>query len=156
NDIIALVEYARSHNLNISFIEEMPLGHISSHERNMTSLSNAKVRDLVNQHWPLTPTTESTGGPARYYRMPNSETRVGFISPHTHNFCDSCNRVRVTAEGKLVLCLGHENAIDLKPYLHDAAALQETLIKAMALKPERHQFDLNETKIVRFMNMTGG
>lgn len=156
SDIIPLVEYARTQDLNISFIEEMPLGQISSHERNMTSLSNAKVRALIEQHWPLTPTTESTGGPARYFRMPESETRIGFISPHTHNFCDSCNRVRITAEGKLVLCLGHENAIDLKPYLHDAAALQDCIIQAMALKPERHQFDINETKIVRFMNMTGG
>jgi len=155
-DILSLVEYARTQDLNISFIEEMPLGQISSHERSLTSMSNARVRALIEQRWALTPTTESSGGPARYYRMPDSETRIGFISPHTHNFCDSCNRVRITAEGKLVLCLGHENAIDLKPYLQDAAALQDCIIQAMALKPERHQFDLNETKIVRFMNMTGG
>ncbi len=155
-DVIPLVDYAHQHDLNISFIEEMPLGAISSHERNMTSLSNDKVRELIEQRWNINPTTESTGGPARYFRIQNSETRIGFISPHTHNFCDSCNRVRITAEGKLVLCLGHENAINLKPYLNNPDELQQHIIAAMALKPERHQFDVNETKIVRFMNMTGG
>lgn len=155
-DVIPLVDYAHRQGLNISFIEEMPLGAISSHQRNITSLSNDKVRELIEQHWNIIPTTESTGGPARYFRLQNSETRVGFISPHSHNFCDSCNRVRITAEGKLVLCLGHENAINLQPYLNNPEALQQHIIAAMELKPERHQFDVNETKIVRFMNMTGG
>ena len=93
--------------------------------------------------------------------MTDSQSRVGFISPHSHNFCGSCNRVRVTAEGRLLLCLGNEHSADLKAPLrdfpHDDQPLIDTLFNALPLKPEKHHFDLNdEPQIVRFMNMTGG
>jgi cyclic pyranopterin phosphate synthase len=105
--------------------------------------------------------TDNTGGPARYYRMSDSNTRIGFISPHSHNFCESCNRVRVTVEGRLLLCLGNEHSADLKQPLrdfpNDDQVLINTLFNALTLKPERHHFNLQEQpQIVRFMNMTGG
>jgi cyclic pyranopterin phosphate synthase len=90
-----------------------------------------------------------------------SETQIGFISPHSNNFCGSCNRVRVTAEGKLVLCLGHENALDLKGLMRahpgDDQRLRDALMQALQLKPERHHFETDaQVQVVRFMSMTGG
>ena len=93
--------------------------------------------------------------------MPDSETRVGFISPHSHNFCDTCNRVRVTVEGRLLLCLGNEHSVDLRAVLRrhpgDIEALKAAIVAAMPLKPERHHFTTDgDVQVVRFMNMTGG
>jgi cyclic pyranopterin phosphate synthase len=93
--------------------------------------------------------------------MPDSDSRIGFISPHSHNFCGDCNRVRVTTEGRLLLCLGNEHSVDLRAVMRahpdDEQALRQAIIAAMDLKPERHHFDLDdEPQIVRFMNMTGG
>ena len=85
---------------------------------------------------------------------------MGFISPHSHNFCSDCNRVRLTAEGRLLLCLGNEHSVDLRQVVRqteDDAELRQAIVDAMDLKPERHYFDLQEApQIVRFMNMTGG
>jgi cyclic pyranopterin phosphate synthase len=93
--------------------------------------------------------------------MEDSKTRVGFISPHSHNFCSTCNRVRVTVEGRLLLCLGNEHSVDLRRVLRGNPVtddkLRETIINAMDLKPERHHFSSNgDVQILRFMNMTGG
>jgi cyclic pyranopterin phosphate synthase len=161
DEIIDLVEFARRKKIDISFIEEMPLGHIDEHNRALSFCSSDEVRQRIAKHYPLTACDERTGGPSRYYRFADSDTRVGFISPHSHNFCDQCNRVRVTAEGRLLLCLGNEHSVDLRAVLRehpgDISKLQQTLIDAMAIKPERHHFELDETpQIVRFMNMTGG
>ncbi|HET8732074.1 MAG TPA: GTP 3',8-cyclase MoaA [Moraxellaceae bacterium] len=161
DEVESLVEFARSHECDISFIEEMPLGAIDDHDRSLTYVPSDEILARLSARHSLVPSTESTGGPSRYYRLGDSETRVGFISPHSHNFCASCNRVRVTVEGRLLLCLGNEHSLDLRHLMrHEGAdddALSEAIIAAMALKPERHEFDLaDEPRIVRFMNMTGG
>lgn len=160
-EVPELVEFARSKNVDITFIEEMPLGEISDHDRGQVLCTSDEVRDIISQHHELVPTAEDSGGPARYYRMHGSDTRVGFISPHSHNFCSTCNRVRVTVEGRLLLCLGNEHSVDLQrvlrghPTNHDK--LRETIISAMDLKPERHHFSADgDVQILRFMNMTGG
>jgi len=119
------------------------------------------VRAIIESRYALTPIVMKTAGPSRYFKMENSPTRVGFISPVSHNFCDTCNRVRVTVEGRLLLCLGNEHSMDLRAILRehpgDDALLEQTIIKAMDLKPERHYFyDKDAPQIVRFMNMTGG
>lgn len=93
--------------------------------------------------------------------MADSDSRVGFISPHSHNFCDTCNRVRVTVEGRLLLCLGNEHSVDLRAVLRrhpgNMQALKEAIINALPLKPERHHFTTDgDVQVVRFMNMTGG
>ncbi|MBP9033479.1 MAG: GTP 3',8-cyclase MoaA [Pseudomonadales bacterium] len=161
DEVLALVEFARARGIDISFIEEMPLGHISEHDRAGSFCSSAELRAIIETRHPLTPTLESTGGPSRYWQMPDSATRVGFISPHSHNFCHLCNRVRLTAEGRLLLCLGNEHSADLRAVMRaqpgDAEALRAAIVQAMDLKPERHHFDLHaEPQIVRFMNTTGG
>jgi cyclic pyranopterin phosphate synthase len=160
-EIMDLVDYAVEKGLDISFIEEMPLGLIDDHDRALSFCSSDEVRAIIEQRYPLTDTSESTGGPSHYYRLTGSDSRVGFISPHSHNFCHLCNRVRVTVEGRLLLCLGNEHSVDLRSLLRDENTspddLSRALIAAMDLKPEKHHFDLDaEPDIVRFMNMTGG
>ncbi|AMO77562.1 GTP 3',8-cyclase MoaA [Pseudomonas citronellolis] len=161
DEVCELVEYALARGLDISFIEEMPLGSISSHDRAQTLCSSDEVRARLAEHWQLTPSLERSGGPSRYYRVDGLPSRIGFISPHSHNFCGDCNRVRVTAEGKLVLCLGHEGALDLRQLLRshpgDGARLRAALVEALQLKPQRHHFDAaGQVQVLRFMNMTGG
>jgi len=160
DEVPALVEYARDRGLDISFIEEMPLGRISEHGRAETFCASEELRQRLSRHYQLLPTAERSGGPSRYYRMPDSDTRIGFISPHSHNFCADCNRVRLTAEGRLLLCLGNEHSLDLRALLRAGAEdseLENAIRAAMDLKPERHHFSLDEEpQILRFMNMTGG
>ena len=160
-EVPELVEFARKKNVDITFIEEMPLGEISDHDRGEVLCTSDEVRDIIGQRHKLIPTPEDSGGPARYYRMPDSDVRVGFISPHSHNFCSTCNRVRVTVEGRLLLCLGNEHSVDLRRVLRGHPVtndkLRETIINAMDLKPERHHFsNEGDVQILRFMNMTGG
>ncbi|MDR5891982.1 GTP 3',8-cyclase MoaA [Halomonas mongoliensis] len=161
DEVLDLVDFARRERLDISFIEEMPLGDVSDHRRDETFCSSDEVQARIERRYPLLPTTESTLGPSRYFRMADSESRVGFISPHSHNFCASCNRVRVTVEGRLLLCLGNEHSVDLRRVLRahpgDIDALKRAIVAAMPLKPERHHFTTDgDVQVVRFMNMTGG
>ncbi|GAA5186770.1 GTP 3',8-cyclase MoaA [Ferrimonas gelatinilytica] len=161
DEILDLVAFARDRGVDISFIEEMPLGVLSDDRRAHSMLTSAEVQAILSERYTLIPSTENSGGPARYYRMPDSKIRVGFISPHSHNFCHECNRVRVTTTGELLLCLGNENAVDLKGILrrqpNDIEALKRAIVGAMAQRPERHHFsNAGETHILRFMSHTGG
>jgi cyclic pyranopterin phosphate synthase len=161
DEVLDLVEFARDKGIDIAFIEEMPLGTIESHDRALTYCSSDDVREIIEQRYPLTHNPKKTAGPSRYYSMPNHDTRIGFISPHSHNFCGDCNRVRVTVEGRLLLCLGNEHSVDLMPILRghpgEVEHLKQAIIESMALKPEKHHFDLHEKpQILRFMNATGG
>ncbi|MDR0780343.1 MAG: GTP 3',8-cyclase MoaA [Pseudomonadales bacterium] len=161
HEILDLLHYALRLGVNIAYIEEMPLGAMSDHDRALTTCSNDDVRKVIETRHALTPMALKTAGPSRYYSIAGSPTRVGFISPVSHNFCATCNRVRVTVEGRLLLCLGNEHSVDLRQVLRehpeDEARLKDTIAKAMDLKPERHHFYTNDApQLVRFMNMTGG
>ncbi len=139
----------------------MPLGVIDEHDRQAAFVSSDELLARIAVKFAVVPSTENTGGPSRYYRFADSDVRVGFISPHSHNFCSACNRVRVTVEGRLLLCLGNEDSLDLRHLMReegvDDAGMQTAIINAMQLKPERHHFDLSGSpQIVRFMSMTGG
>ncbi len=156
-----LVDFAAAKNIDISFIEEMPLGIVDSHDRAEEYYSSDSIRADLESRLTLLPTTENTGGPSRYFRVAGTDTKVGFISPHSHNFCASCNRVRLTAEGRLLLCLGNEHSVDLKRVLRanpgDTDKLRLAIVEAMRIKPERHEFDLGEKPIIfRHMSVTGG
>lgn len=161
DEVLDLLEFAIARGLDLSFIEEMPLGSISSHRRQQTFCSSDEVRQRIERRHVLVRSSKQTGGPSRYWQVVGTDTQVGFISPHSHNFCGDCNRVRVTAEGKLVLCLGHENALDLKALIRrhpgDGQRLRDALLGALQLKPERHHFQTGEqVQVLRFMSMTGG
>lgn len=160
-EVLPLVEFAIAEGLDISFIEEMPLGDVSDHSRAETYCSSDEVKKRIEARYRLTASAETTPGPSRYFALDNSPTRVGFISPHSHNFCASCNRVRVTVEGRLLLCLGNEHSVDLRAVLRNHPGnvdrLKQAIIDAMPLKPERHHFTTDgDIQVVRFMNMTGG
>lgn len=162
DEIHDLVQFAVDQEIDISFIEEMPLGVIGDHDRAEAFYSSDQIRQDLEQGFTLLPTTESSGGPAKYFRIPNTATRVGFISPHSHNFCESCNRVRITTEGRLLLCLGQEHSVDLKRVMrahpNEIEPLKEAIIKSMAIKPKGHDFDMARAQpiILRHMNVTGG
>jgi cyclic pyranopterin phosphate synthase len=161
DEVVDLVQFAIDSGIDISFIEEMPVGTIGDHNRAEVFYSSQQIRQDLEPFFSLIPTTETTTGPAKYYQIANTKTRVGFISPHTHNFCDSCNRVRVTTEGRLLLCLGQENSVDLRRVIRahpgDIERLKQTIVKAMEIKPKGHQFEWNKApQILRHMNSTGG
>ncbi len=161
DEVSDLVAFARDRGTDISFIEEMPLGEISDHNRREAYYSSDEILNDLRRHYDLIDTMESTGGPSRYYRLAGSDTRVGFISPHSHNFCDQCNRVRITAEGRLLLCLGQEHSVDLRRVVRanptQDEPLRRALIQSMEIKPKGHEFDLSGQPVIfRHMNATGG
>jgi cyclic pyranopterin phosphate synthase len=161
DEVVELAWFAVDNGLDISYIEEMPLGVIGDHDRAEAYYSSDRIQEDLAKHFTLLPTTETTGGPSRYYRIPGIATRIGFISPHSHNFCSACNRVRVTAEGRLLLCLGQEHSVDLRHVLRaypgDMEHLKQAIIKAMTIKPKGHDFNLKTQPIIlRHMNATGG
>lgn len=161
DEILDLVDYVRARGLDISFIEEMPLGDMGQHDRDKTYCSSDEVLRRIEKQYSLIPSAETTGGPSRYYRSPDNESRIGFISPHSHNFCDDCNRVRLTAEGRLLLCLGQEHSMDLRAIVrahpNDDNILRKAIVDSMKLKPKGHEFDVTAKPIImRHMSATGG
>lgn len=161
DEVLDLVRFALAREIDISFIEEMPLGQVDGRLRGEEFYPSSLIRADIAQAFELLPSSLDTGGPSRYWRIEGYGTRIGFISPHSENFCASCNRVRVTAEGKLLLCLGNEHSMDLRPIVRahpeQTGPLKEAIREAMALKPERHHFDLGEKPVIlRHMSRTGG
>jgi len=161
DEVPALVDFAVARGLDISFIEEMPLGQVGR-DRGEAFCSSDEVRARIAEHYNLFDSPEQSGGPARYVRLEGHPgTRVGFISPHSHNFCSSCNRLRLTAEGRLLLCLGHEHSLDLRGlvrrYPTEDRPLVEAIGAALQRKPLRHEFAVSgAVQVLRFMNATGG
>ena len=161
DEVVDLARFAIERGIDISFIEEMPLGTIDEHDRAGAYHSSDEIRRDLAEHFELLPTIERTGGPSSYLRVAGEASRIGLISPHSHNFCGDCNRVRVTAEGRLLLCLGQEHSVDLRRVLRahptDDAPVRRAISDAMAIKPRGHEFDLEAKPIIfRHMNMTGG
>ena len=160
-ELYDLVDYAIKYYLDISFIEEMPLGE-TIYDRQSTSVNNNDILLKLKEKYSLSKTDISTGGPAEYFSIKNTQTKVGLISPHSHNFCENCNRVRITCKGELFLCLGHDTKIELMPLIrlnpNNDEPLKEAIINSMAIKPKSHNFNLadEQPSVVRFMSHTGG
>jgi cyclic pyranopterin phosphate synthase len=161
DELIDLVQFAVDRAIDIAFIEEMPLGDIG-HARQSTYFSSEEALARLQTRFVLLPSTETTGGPARYWRIPGTSTRVGFIAPHSHNFCDTCNRVRITARGELYPCLGNNDAGQLLPLLRaypsDDGPLRAAIVRTLGIKAKGHDFgnQMSTPQVVRFMSMTGG
>lgn len=161
DEVPGLVRYAIERGIDISFIEEMPLGDVGR-SRGETFCASDDVRAVIAREYELLDSAETSGGPARYMRLVrHPRTRIGFISPNSHNFCGSCNRVRVTVEGRLLLCLGQEDSVDLRGLLRgapvDDGPVVEALVGALKGKPLRHEFTgAGEVQVVRFMSVSGG
>ena len=161
DELPALVQYAMIHGMDISFIEEMPLGDIGL-SRADTHFDAISAHALIGKHFSLHKSDHNSGGPARYWQVEGHNNRIGFITPHSHNFCQNCNRVRITAGGELYPCLGQNDAVNLKPALRDTQnsddALRRLITKTMEIKPKGHDFNVfaENAKVVRFMSTTGG
>lgn len=158
-----MLAWCGEHGFDLCLIETMPMGDISG-DRTDQYLPLSLVRSRLREHWTLEETDYRTGGPARYYTVRETGRRIGFITPMTHNFCESCNRVRLTCTGTLYMCLGQEDSADFRPLLRDPsvddAALQEAIRAAIARKPKGHDFIIdrrhNRPSVGRHMSVTGG
>ena len=162
-EIVSLARFAHERAMDITFIEVMPLGELEGVVRADQYLPLTQVRDRLGEAFTLEETPYRTGGPARYLRAKETGGRIGFITPLTHNFCESCNRVRVTCTGTLYMCLGQEDAADLRKPLRESLtddALQAAIAAAIARKPKGHDFVIDRVArapaVQRHMNTTGG
>ena len=162
DEIEALLRFAHGRGADMTLIETMPLGDIEG-DRTSQYLPLSLVRARLLDRFSLEESPLRTGGPARYVRVKETGGRLGFITPLTHNFCESCNRVRVTCTGTLYMCLGQEDAADLRAPLRsspDDAALDAAIVEAIARKPKGHDFIIDRrTKrpaVTRHMSVTGG
>jgi cyclic pyranopterin phosphate synthase len=159
-ELPAMLRWCIAEGLDLSLIETMPLGAIDE-DRTDRFLPLTAAFDALAAEFPLVRDTHRSGGPARYWRVDGTTTRLGLISPLTANFCDGCNRVRLTTEGKLYLCLGHDDHIDLKAALRDGglAALDAGIDRGLGIKPARHDFRIDGESgpaVARHMSVTGG
>jgi cyclic pyranopterin phosphate synthase len=158
----SLVAWAHARGFDLTFIEVMPLGQVES-ERFDQFLPLTELRAALEQRLTLSPSPYASGGPARYFDVEETGGRLGFITPLTHNFCESCNRVRVTCTGRLYMCLGREDAADLRAPLRRSEAddgLIEAIRAAIARKPQGHDFVIaragSHASTGRHMSVTGG
>jgi len=158
HEVEAMVEYCRQQHLALRFIETMPVGeggrHASEHY-----LPLSEVEHRLRQGYRLSPSTLRGSGPARYYRIDDSELVVGFITPQSQHFCESCNRVRLSVTGDLHLCLGQEDRLELRPMLRAGVSdgeIRQAIREAVARKPERHHFHEAPAAILRPMSALGG
>jgi cyclic pyranopterin phosphate synthase len=158
-EIGPMLEWCAAEGHDLTLIETMPLGAIDE-DRVDRFLPLTGVMDELFASFPLVRDAHRSGGPARYWRVTGSDTRLGLISPLTANFCDTCNRVRLTTEGMLYTCLGHDDRVDLKAAIRNegVAGLDAALDCALATKPARHDFDIAAAApaVARHMSVTGG
>ncbi|MFH5924845.1 GTP 3',8-cyclase MoaA [Roseomonas xinghualingensis] len=157
-----MIAWCGEHGFDLTLIETMPMGDISG-DRTDQYLPLSTVRRRLAERWTLLPSEHRTGGPARYETIQETGRRIGFITPMTHNFCESCNRVRLTCTGTLYMCLGQEDAADLRAPLRDPsvddAGLREAILSAIARKPKGHDFVIGRNtrpSVGRHMSVTGG
>ncbi|APX90591.1 cyclic pyranopterin phosphate synthase [Brevirhabdus pacifica] len=163
DELFTLTEWCASRDMDLTFIEVMPMGDIGNESRIGQYWSLQDLRDQLRQRYTLTDLPERSGGPARYVRLEESGQKLGFITPLTHNFCESCNRVRLTCTGELYMCLGQEDMRDLRSPLRMSESdqpLEEAIRRAIAGKPKGHDFDYSRQqeggKMSRHMSHTGG
>ena len=153
-----MVEFCLEHGFTLRFIETMPMGSPGQEAVNHY-LDLQEVKQRLAARFPLIPGVMPGGGPARYMQVVGTDLRIGFITPISQHFCETCNRVRLAADGDLHLCLGQEHKYELRPLLRggaDDAQLKAAILHALTLKPERHEFREKPQQVIRFMSMTGG
>lgn len=162
-ELLSLTEWCAREGHDLTWIEVMPMGEMGEEMRLDQYWPLKDLRARLAERYTLTDLAERTGGPARYVRLEETGQKIGFITPLTHNFCESCNRVRVTCTGELYMCLGQEDMADLRAPLRasqDDDALEEAIRTAIARKPKGHDFDYSRQKVAgqvsRHMSHTGG
>jgi GTP 3',8-cyclase len=163
DELYSLTDWCAGEGHDLTWIEVMPMGEMGEEMRLDQYWPLKDLRARLAECYTLTDLAERTGGPARYVRLEETGQKIGFITPLTHNFCESCNRVRVTCTGELYMCLGQEDMADLRAPLRandDDEALEGTIRAAIARKPKGHDFDYSRQKVAgqvsRHMSHTGG
>jgi len=162
NEILNLVNWCGENKFPLTFIEVMPMGEIGE-KRADQYMPLTEVKSLIQTKYSITEDSLRTGGPARYVHCHETDQKIGFITPHTHNFCELCNRVRITCTGEMYMCLGQQDKADLKTPLRkseNAQLLKDVIYEAISRKPKGHDFVIerkeNEQFVPRHMNVTGG
>lgn len=163
DEVLSMTRWCAEHGFDLVFIEVMPMGDIGTEQRIDQFWPLTQVRQSLAQHYQLEEIDYRTGGPARYFRLEESGQRIGFITPLTHNFCESCNRVRLTCTGQLYMCLGQNDDYDFRTPLRDGASddeLLEHIRQAITHKPKGHDFMIDRRRGIqganRYMSTTGG
>ena len=163
DELFDIQSWCAQHDMDLTFIEVMPMGDLGNEDRLDQYWPLSDLRGRLATRFTLTDLAERTGGPARYVRLEETGQKIGFITPLTHNFCESCNRVRLTCTGQLYMCLGQEDMADLRAPLRtsdDNATLEAAIRTAIARKPKGHDFDYSRQKVAgqmsRHMSHTGG
>ncbi|MEM1276820.1 MAG: GTP 3',8-cyclase MoaA [Pseudomonadota bacterium] len=163
SEIHRLLEWCDAMGLDLTFIEVMPMGDLGGEDRLDQYYSLKDLRQDLATRWTLTESSYRTGGPARYFRIEETGQRIGFITPLTHNFCESCNRVRLTCTGQLYMCLGQDDDADLRAVMRSGASddkLRAAIHEAIGRKPKGHDFDYSrqqvDGQVARHMSTTGG
>ena len=158
HEVSDMVEYCAENDFTLRFIETMPLGQTGKEATDLY-VSLDVVKKKLAQRYSLIPGVMPGGGPARYVRVQGTDLRIGFITPISQHFCETCNRVRLSVDGTLYLCLGQNDKLELRPLLRAGitdAELKQVIVDAIARKPERHYFVEKPEHVIRFMSMTGG
>jgi len=163
-ELFTLTEWCHARDMDLTWIEVMPMGDMGSEDRIGQYWALSELRDRLRERYSLIDLAERSGGPARYVKIEETGQKIGFITPLTHNFCESCNRVRLTCTGELYMCLGQEDMADLRAPLRNSPdsekPLEEAIRKAIGLKPKGHDFDYSRQTIsgqmTRHMSHTGG
>lgn len=158
DEVEDMVEFCIEHGFTLRFIETMPVGDTG---RNAVDhyVDLQEVKQRLQQRFELVPGMMPGGGPARYSKVAGSDINIGFITPISQHFCETCNRVRLSVDGTLYMCLGQEHNYELRPLLRAGVSdeeLKAAIVEAIALKPERHEFKEKPEQVLRFMSMTGG
>lgn len=158
DDVESMVDFCIEHDFTLRFIETMPMGD-TGRDAVDHYVDLQTVRAKLEKRFELIPGVMPGGGPARYLQVAGTDLRIGFITPISQHFCETCNRVRLSVDGTLYLCLGQDNKFELRPLLRAGISddeLQDAIRHAITLKPERHEFREKPSQIVRFMSATGG
>lgn len=153
-----MIEFCLKHDFTLRFIETMPMGETGDDATNHY-LDLQIVKQQLSEKYDFIPGVMPGGGPARYVQVKNTDLRIGFITPISQHFCETCNRVRLSVDGTLYLCLGQDDKLELRPLLRKGISddnLKNALVEAMKLKPEKHEFKDKPQQVVRLMSMTGG
>jgi len=153
-----MVDFCLEHGFTLRFIETMPMGE-TGREAAGHFVDLRRVKQRLADRFELIPGMMPGGGPARYVRVAGTDLHIGFITPISQHFCETCNRVRLSVDGTIYTCLGNEHKLELRPRLRAGCSesdLEAAILEAIALKPERHEFRERPEKVVRFMSMTGG
>ena len=157
-DVEAMLDFCLAHGFTLRFIETMPMGDTGRNAQDHF-IDLREIRQRLERRFELIPGVMPGGGPARYMQVAGTDVRIGFITPLSQHFCETCNRVRLSVDGTLYLCLGQDHKFELRPLLRAGitdAELQAAIRQAIGLKPERHEFSDKPEQVVRFMSMTGG